>query len=190
MINYTLALQIINGIAYGLFGLMLIMSWYYIASFFISGKKVKPVPHSNKKTKFAIVVPARNESKVITNTFASFATQTYDRNYYDVWVIVESEDDPTCRIAKNFGYNVFVRKDLDNKHTKGFAIQELHNYFMENDINYVRRAVQLGNSPELIGAYHSGLRANLLKSPLMDVKNYMRELESGYCAIWQNFCTI
>lgn len=61
---------------------------------------------------------------------------------------------------------------------------------VENDINYVRRAVQLGNSPELIGAYHSGLRANLLKSPLMDVKNYMRELESGYCAIWQNFCTI
>ena len=61
---------------------------------------------------------------------------------------------------------------------------------VENDINYVRRAVQLGNSPELIGAYHSGLRANLLKSPLMDVKNYMQELESGYCAIWRNFCTI
>jgi predicted O-linked N-acetylglucosamine transferase (SPINDLY family) len=61
---------------------------------------------------------------------------------------------------------------------------------VENDINYVRRAVQLGNSPELIGAYHSGLRANLLKSPLMDVKNYMQELERGYCAIWRNFCTI
>ena len=61
---------------------------------------------------------------------------------------------------------------------------------VENDINYVRRAVQLGNSPELIGAYHSGLRANLLQSPLMDVKNYMQELERGYCAIWRNFCTI
>ncbi|MCR5756564.1 MAG: hypothetical protein K6F95_01480 [Selenomonas sp.] len=61
---------------------------------------------------------------------------------------------------------------------------------VENDINYVRRAVQLGNSPELIGAYHSGLRANLLQSPLMDVKIYMQELESGYCKIWRNFCTI
>lgn len=30
-----------------------------------------------------------------------------------------------------------------------------------SDINYVRRAIQLGNSPELIGAYHSGLRANM-----------------------------
>ena len=60
----------------------------------------------------------------------------------------------------------------------------------ENDINYVRRAVQLGNSPELIGAYHSGLRGNLLKSPLMDAANYMRELESAYRQTWRNFCTI
>ena len=60
----------------------------------------------------------------------------------------------------------------------------------ENDINYVRRAVQLGNAPELIGAYHSGLRANLLRSPLMDAEGYMRELEAGYRCIWQNFCTI
>lgn len=61
---------------------------------------------------------------------------------------------------------------------------------VENDINYVRRAVQLGNSPELIGAYHSGLRVNLLKSPLMDSRQYMAELETAYCQIWKNFCTI
>ena len=61
---------------------------------------------------------------------------------------------------------------------------------VENDINYVRRAVQLGSNQELIAAYHSGLRANLVKSPLMDAKNYMQELENGYAGIWENFCTI
>ena len=136
MINYLLAEQIVNGIAYGLFILMVVMSFYYIASFFISGKKVKPVPHSNKKTKFAVIVPARNESKVIMNTFSSFITQTYDRKYYDVWVIVESEKDPTCKLTKKFGYQIFVRKDLHNKHTKGYAIQELYNYFREIDLKY------------------------------------------------------
>ena len=60
---------------------------------------------------------------------------------------------------------------------------------VENDLNYVRRAVQLGKSPELVGAYHSGLRANLLKSPLMDSKKYMNELQNGYRQIWKNFCT-
>lgn len=161
MIDYILAEQIINGIAYGLFFLMLVMSWYYIAAFFISGKKVKPVPHSRKKTKFAVIVPARNESKVITNTFSSFTTQTYDRNYYDVWVIVESEKDPTCRICKSFGYNYFVRKDLHNKHTKGFAIQELHNYFMENDMQY--------------DAYMIIDAGDILSAPYIEVMNDLRQ---------------
>lgn len=60
----------------------------------------------------------------------------------------------------------------------------------ENDVGYVRRAVQLGNSPELIGAYHSRLRADLIKSPLMDGRQYMRELEAAYRKIWENFCAI
>ena len=68
---------------------------------------------------------------------------------------------------------------------KNAGVQEL---VVENDINYVRRAVQLGSSPELIGAYHSGLRANLLKSDLMNAKQYMAELEAGYRRIWQDFC--
>ena len=59
---------------------------------------------------------------------------------------------------------------------------------VENDINYVRRAVQIGNSPQLIGAYHSGLRANVLKSPLMDAQGYMQELEAAYRAVWRKFC--
>ena len=60
----------------------------------------------------------------------------------------------------------------------------------ENSVDYVRRAVQLGNSPELIAAYHSGLRANLLKSPLMNGSQYMKELEAAYREMWENFCTI
>lgn len=60
----------------------------------------------------------------------------------------------------------------------------------ENSVDYVRRAVQLGNSPELVGAYHSGLRENLCQSSLMDGRQYMKELESAYQRIWENFCTI
>lgn len=78
-------------------------------------------------------------------------------------------------------------------HTSRFGASILVNagveeLVVENDLNYVRRAVQLGNSPQLIGAYHSGLRANLLKSPLMDADGYMRELEAAYRAVWRNFC--
>ena len=58
----------------------------------------------------------------------------------------------------------------------------------ENDINYVRRAVQLAESPKLLEAYHMGLRANMKRSPLMNVENYMEELETAYQEIWEDFC--
>jgi predicted O-linked N-acetylglucosamine transferase (SPINDLY family) len=77
--------------------------------------------------------------------------------------------------AARFGASILVNA----------GVEEL---VVENDLNYVRRAVQLGNSPQLIGAYHSGLRSNLLKSPLMDVSGYMRELEAAYRAVWRKFC--
>lgn len=59
---------------------------------------------------------------------------------------------------------------------------------VENGLNYVRRAVQLAESPSLIEAYHTGLRDNMKRSPLMDMKGYMRELEAAYQHIWQEFC--
>ena len=58
----------------------------------------------------------------------------------------------------------------------------------ENDINYVRRAVQLAETPKLLEAYHTGLRANMKRSPLMNIEGYMEELETAYQEIWENFC--
>ncbi|WP_313993315.1 hypothetical protein [uncultured Selenomonas sp.] len=58
----------------------------------------------------------------------------------------------------------------------------------ENDINYVRRAVQLAESPKLLDAYHAGLRTNMRRSPLMNVQGYMEELEAAYQDIWEKFC--
>lgn len=59
---------------------------------------------------------------------------------------------------------------------------------VENGLNYVRRAVQLAESPSLIEAYHMGLRDNMKRSPLMDIRGYMCELEAAYQRIWQEFC--
>ena len=68
---------------------------------------------------------------------------------------------------------------------KNAGVEEL---LMENDVNYVRRAVQLGRSPKLIQAYHGALRRQVEKSALMDAKQYMRELEQAYRDIWQDYC--
>ena len=52
----------------------------------------------------------------------SLKNQTYPAQYFDVWFITESEEDETNRIAKESGYNYFVRDEITNQRkTKGFA---------------------------------------------------------------------
>lgn len=63
---------------------------------------------ATEKRRISLVIPARNESGVIGDLLDSVLTQDYDRNYFDVNVIVQDENDPTVRLAKEAGANVFV----------------------------------------------------------------------------------
>ncbi len=83
------------------------------------------------KHKYAILVPARNESKVIDNLLKSLSAQSYPKELYDIYVIVESTDDPTCNICKSYkNVEVFVRPNLDVK-TKGGALDQAIKYIQQ-----------------------------------------------------------
>ena len=77
----------------------------------------------NKKTSsnYAILIPARNESKVINGLLNSIENQTM--KVKDVYVIVESKSDPTVEIVKKHNMNIIYRKDL-TKQRKGYAIDD------------------------------------------------------------------
>ena len=139
LINYELTLQIVDIISACMFIFAASIAWYYIGYFVISFKKNKAVPHSEKKTHFAILVPARNESNVIDHILFSLKRQRYDENFYDVWIIVQDENDPTIEIVKRYGKNfhTFIRPlPIGNRCTKGYALQDCINYFYENNLNY------------------------------------------------------
>lgn len=93
------------------------------------------IEHSEKKTRFAILIPARNESVVIDANLSAIRQSNYPVEYCDVYVIVESMDDPTVEICKKYhGVHVFLRKDL-SKIGKGPAIDECLTYiFAKNDV--------------------------------------------------------
>ena len=94
---------------------------YHIVGLF-PAKKFKDAKQNHK---FAILIPARNESKVIEQLLISIEEQNYDKNLLKTYVIVESEDDPTCDIAKRYANTeVFVRRHLENK-GKGHALDEV-----------------------------------------------------------------
>lgn len=102
---------------------------YHIVGLFPS----KKLPDANKEHKFAILIPARNESKVIEGLLNSIKNQTYNQDLLETYVIVEKSDDPTCQIAKNYNNtNVFVREHLELK-GKGYALDEcIQKIFKEN----------------------------------------------------------
>ncbi len=60
------------------------------------------------KSKIAIVIPAKNESKCIGRLLSSVVSQTYDKEYFDVFVIVDDEKDKTVEIAKTIIPNVNI----------------------------------------------------------------------------------
>lgn len=60
--------------------------------------------------KIAIIIPARDESKVIGVLLDSIKKQTYPKECYDFFTIVKHEDDPTIDLTKNMGGKSYVNK--------------------------------------------------------------------------------
>lgn len=77
-----------------------------------------------KNPKIAILIPARDESKVIEPLLKSILDQSISIPPEHVYIIVEKETDPTIAIAKKYHMQYFIRQKLDLK-TKGYALQEL-----------------------------------------------------------------
>lgn len=101
------------------------------------GGRQKPLPKAQKKHRFAIIIPARNESAVIGKLLDSLDAQTFGPDHGDVFIAVERADDPTCRIAGDFGAEVYFKKNFD-KTGKGYVLEEVVDHIFKNraDRNY------------------------------------------------------
>ena len=71
------------------------------------------------KRKLSLVIPARDESGVIEDLFKSISKQTYPKEFYDITVIVKDENDPTVKMAEDYGAGVLV---VSEQKCKGDAL--------------------------------------------------------------------
>ena len=76
-----------------------------------------------RRPNIAILIPARDESRVIEDLLKSIERQTVKVGMENVYVIVESKDDPTVGICRRYGVNVIFRKHAE-KQRKGYALDE------------------------------------------------------------------
>ncbi|MBQ2806327.1 MAG: glycosyltransferase, partial [Clostridia bacterium] len=60
--------------------------------------------YNPKKNRLAVIVPAKNESESITPFFDSVERQSYDRELFDIYVVVDDENDPTIAMTEQRGH--------------------------------------------------------------------------------------
>ena len=131
----------------------------YILSYFNSN-----VPkEKNNKGKFAILIPARDESRVIEELLNSILNQTRKIDSDDVYVIVEEESDKTVELVKNKNMNIVFRHDLSKKR-KGYALDDAIKEILEQKKHY--------------DAYFIFDADNVLDKDY--IKNMEKAYESGY----------
>ena len=91
--------------------------------------------NKENNNKFCILIPARYESEVIENLLKSINESTVKVNNKDVYVIIETLEDPTYKIVKNYDMNIILRKNLNLKR-KGYALEEAFDYLKINKKEY------------------------------------------------------
>jgi cellulose synthase/poly-beta-1,6-N-acetylglucosamine synthase-like glycosyltransferase len=82
-------------------------------------KKISSLPPPQKR--FAILVPAHNEEKVIEQCLGSLKNLNYYPNLFKTYVVADNCTDQTPQIAKSNGVDVLERADQTHR-GKGFAL--------------------------------------------------------------------
>ena len=186
MIIFNTILSVINNVLMTLIGIAFTIQVFYVLLFFIKEKKF---PEAKTQHRFAVIVPARNESQVIGNTVKHLMQLNYPKDKYDVFVIADNCTDNTAEIARNAGATVFEHFDDDPNHKRvGYALQYAFDIILKDYDNYdaiVRfDADNLCNADYLKymnDAFDSGVK---LARGYNNSKNLTQNIVSGVSGLW------
>ncbi|NMM93740.1 glycosyltransferase family 2 protein [Bifidobacterium oedipodis] len=93
----------------------------------------KPVrfPDAPMNKRYAVLISARNESKVIANLIGSIRAQTYPSRLIDIWLVADNCTDNTADVARSLDCNVIERHNTELI-GKGYALTYLLNSMIES----------------------------------------------------------
>ena len=110
--------QVISG---AMLALKLVSAYFLIVALFAL-KKPKPIPRANPKTRFACVIAARNEERVIGELVQSLLRQNYPKTLFDIYVMPNNCTDHTALAAIRTG--AAILKPRGEVRCKGDALHE------------------------------------------------------------------
>ena len=100
------------GIAFTMISLTILLIYsYYIFFGAIGFLRNKSAPNSAPVKKFALLIPAYNEEKIIVDTIRNLKALDYPKNLYDIYVVTDTPQDLTGPAAEKEGAISIVRTD-------------------------------------------------------------------------------
>ncbi|MFM1541188.1 glycosyltransferase family 2 protein [Helcococcus ovis] len=126
--------MILKIITYIVIFLSLILIPYSLYQFFIGlhyFKKINNIPDTDNYNKFAILVAARNEAKVISNLIDSLKSLNYPKDKYEIIIAPNNCTDNTREVAINKQVRVFdIKSPIKNK---GDVLHQMFDYLIDNE---------------------------------------------------------
>lgn len=168
-----------------------IYSLYYgITSLFAFLKSKKEDYNDEKQNKFSIIIAARNEENVIGNLVDSLNNLNYDREKYDINVIINNSTDDTYKVAKEHGANV-IQCEIPVK-SKGEVLRYVFKKFKKKNIDayIIFDADNVVHPDFLIHMNRSLNNGYRVAQGFRDSKNYQDNWLSGSYTLYyylQNF---
>ena len=182
MFNYILGIISIFFTIYGLY--------YAVTGVFAFAKYREDKKVSNKNHKFSIIIAARNEENVIGNLIDSLKKQNYDKELYDINVIINNSTDKTYEICKEYDVNtikcdvpVKCKGDVLRYTFKKFESKKFDAYVIFDADNVVHPDFLLNMNKSLNSGYK-------VAQGFRDSKNYQDNWISGSYTLFyylQNF---
>lgn len=113
--------------------ILMLYTVYYIAMALFTFTNRKLVKKYENKNKFAIIIPARDEEKVIGNLIDSLNSQNYPEKLYDIYVLPNNCTDNTKQIAISKNANI-IELYYQVK-CKGEVLKYAFDYLKNKDYN-------------------------------------------------------
>ena len=111
--------------------LLKLASLYFLVVALFALKKPKPIPRANPNMRFACVIAARNEERVIGGLIESLLRQTYPKALFDIYVMPNNCTDHTALAAIRAGAQV-LRPEGEIR-CKGDALHEVFETLLKKE---------------------------------------------------------
>lgn len=99
---------------------LLALFYYYLIAWLGMTRPSRP-PRAEPATRFALLIPAHNEERVLPFLLDSINAQDYPRHLFEVYVVADNCTDNTSRVAAEGGATVLER--VSSLRGKGYALQ-------------------------------------------------------------------